>query len=272
MRTLFANREFRRLFLGRLVTNAGDSLYAVAAMWLVYSLSGSTLYTGIAGFLTFGMQALQVFVGPLVDRWSLRRTLVGTQAAQGVLVLAIPAAHYLGVLTVELVLVVMPLLALLNQFVYPSQSAALPRVVESEELADANAAFAFAYQGSEAAFNALGGLAVAALGAVSLYVVNSVTFAVALALFAGLRVPPAERPPDSGVGYRAELADGVRFLRSSSLWWLFGASTCRSGGWRSSASRRAGWPGRRRWSFQGRRPRSRCSPSRWSPWARPTCS
>lgn len=224
MRALLANREFRRLFLGRLVTNAGDSLYAVAAMWLVYSLSGSTLYTGLAGFLTFGMQALQVFVGPLVDRWSLRRTLVGTQAAQGVLVLAIPAAHLLGALTVELVLVVMPLLSLLNQFVYPAQSAALPRVVEDDELADANAAFALAYQGSEAAFNALGGLLVAAIGAVSLYVANSLTFAVAVALFAGLRVPPAERPADAGEGYRAELADGVRFLRTSSLWWLFGAS------------------------------------------------
>lgn len=50
-RTLFQNADFRRLFLGRLVTNAGDSLYAVAAMWLVYSLSGSTLYTGIDGEL-----------------------------------------------------------------------------------------------------------------------------------------------------------------------------------------------------------------------------
>ena len=41
-RRLLRNPDFRRLLLGRLVTNAGDSLYAVAAMWLVYTLSGST--------------------------------------------------------------------------------------------------------------------------------------------------------------------------------------------------------------------------------------
>jgi MFS family permease len=224
MRRLFDNPQFRRLFAGRLVTNAGDSLYAVATMWLVYSLSGSTFYTGLAGFLTFGMQAAQAFVGPLVDRWSLRRTLVGTQAAQAVLVLIIPAAYLLGALTVEIVLVVMPLLSLLNQFVYPAQTAALPRIVAEDELADANAAFSFAYQGSEAAFNALGGVLIAAVGAVSLFVVNSLTFAIAVLLFAGLRVPPAERHPEDGEGYLEELRAGASFLRASSLWWLFGAS------------------------------------------------
>ena len=64
MQSLLANRAFRRLFAGRLVTNAGDSLYAVAAMWLVYDLTGSTAYTGLAGALTMGPQLLQGVPGP----------------------------------------------------------------------------------------------------------------------------------------------------------------------------------------------------------------
>jgi MFS family permease len=175
------------------VTNAGDSLYAVSAMWLVYSLTGSTFYTGVAGFLTLGMQALQAFVGPLVDRWPLRRTLVWTQAVQAVLVLTVPVAHVTGYLSVWLVLAVMPLLSLLNQFVYPAGTAALPRIVDEEELTAANSLFATTYQGSELVFNALAGVLVTAVGAVTLFAVDSVTFAVAVALFAGLRVPPADR-------------------------------------------------------------------------------
>jgi MFS family permease len=225
MRHLFRDADFTRLFLGRLVTNAGDSLYSVAAMWLVYSLTGSTFYTGLAAFLTLGMQALQAFVGPLVDRWPLRRTLVWTQAAQGLLVLVIPAAHLLGVLTVWVVLTVMPLVSLLNQFVYPAGTAALPRIVDEEDLTAANSLFSMTYQGAELVFNAVAGVVVVAFGAVVLFAVDSLTFALAVALFAGIRVPPAERDhEEGGEGYVAELVAGARFLRHSKVVWILGAS------------------------------------------------
>ncbi|WP_158058360.1 MFS transporter [Halorussus halophilus] len=199
MQSVFENRTFRRLFAGRLVTNAGDSLYYVAAMWLVYDLGGSAFYTGLAGALTLGPQALQFLAGPLVDRWKISRTLVGTQLLQAVLVLVVPIAHFTGHLSVGLVLVVMPVLALCNQFVYPAETAALPRVVEDEELVDANSAFSFAYQGVDLAFNAAGGVLVAAVGAVAIYTLDAVTFALAAGLFAVARIP------SSGDGDEVEL-------------------------------------------------------------------
>ena len=225
MRALLDDRNFRRLFLGRLVTNAGDSLYAVAAMWLVYSLSGSTALTGLAGFLTMGPQALQVFVGPVVDRWSVRRLLVSTQALQAGLLLVIPAAALVGRLSAPLVLVVMPVAAMLDQCSYPAEQSALPRIVEPDSLTAANSAFALAYQGADLVFNALAGVLVALVGAVALYLLDSVTFAAAVVLFAGLHVPPAERAVDAApAGYLDELREGVRFVRGTVLVWLFGAS------------------------------------------------
>lgn len=191
MRALLSNTNFRRLFLGRLVTNAGDSLYFIAAMWLVYSLTGSEFYSGLAGFLTLAPSAFQAFAGPLVDRWPLRRILVGTQLVEGALVLVIPAAYYTGHLTVWVILAVMPTLTLLNQLVYPAQSAALPRIVEKEELVAANSAFSISYQGVDMLFNALGGVLLAFVGAVTLFVVDSVTFVAAALLFVTLAVPEA---------------------------------------------------------------------------------
>ena len=204
MRTLLDNREFVRLFSGRLVTNAGDSLYYIAAMWLVYELTGSEFYTGVAAFLILAPSSLQFLFGPLVDRLPLRGLLVGTQVAQGVLVLAIPLAHLAGLLSVWVVLVVTPLLSLLNQPVYPAESAALPRIVEREELVAANSAFSLAYQGVDAGFNALAGLLVAAVGAIWLFALDSVTFAVAALLFAGLRVRGAERAEGTPTAERDE--------------------------------------------------------------------
>ncbi len=197
MRSLFRNRTFRRLFIGRLITNAGDSAYAVAAMWLAFELGGSSFYTGLAGFLTMLPQTLQFLAGPLVDRWQLRRILVATQVAEGLLVLCVPVAYVMGWLSVWVVLVVMPLLSLINQFVYPAQQAALPRVVEKDDLVEANSAFSFAYQGVDFAFTALGGIVVALVGAIALYVLDSVTFLAATLVFLGVRIPPAETESES---------------------------------------------------------------------------
>ncbi|UVE51304.1 MFS transporter [Haloferax larsenii] len=192
------NANLRRLVLGRLVTNAGDSVYAIAAMWLVYGLTGSSAYTGLAGFLTMAPQALQVFAGPLVDRWSLRRILVGTQLVQAVLVLTIPVAEFLSLLSVWVVLSVMPLVSLLNQLVYPAQSAAVPRIVDGDDLVAANSLLSLSYQGVDMAFNALAGVLVAATGAVTLYLVDSVSFAVAAALFVRLYIPAASEDDNAG--------------------------------------------------------------------------
>ncbi|HEY4391601.1 MAG TPA: MFS transporter, partial [Paenibacillus sp.] len=65
---IFKNRNFSVLFVGRILTNIGDNLYAVAAMWLVYNLGGSTLYTGLAGFLSILPRIIQLFSGPMIDR------------------------------------------------------------------------------------------------------------------------------------------------------------------------------------------------------------
>lgn len=221
MGSLWRNGAFRRLFLGRVVTNIGDSLYTIAATWLVYDLTGSSVYTGIAGFLLFAPQTLQFLAGPLVDRWPLRDVLVGTQLVQAVCVLAVPVAAVTATLSVWIVLLLVPVLALLNQFVYPAQHAALPRIVDEADIVEANSAFAFAYQGTELAFNALAGVLIAIIGAVAMYLLDAVTFAVATLLFVGMVIDDDndDRPAtNDGVGdYRSRLREGFDYVHGSAL-------------------------------------------------------
>ena len=215
----FQNRTFRLLFAGRVITNIGDSLYFVAAMWLVYSLTGDPFYTGLAGFLTMFPQMFQFLAGPFVDRWSIRLTLVTTQLLQAAIVSLIPLAHLLGVLRVELVLMIMPILAALNQFVYPAQSTALPRILDDEDLVAANSAFAIAYQGFAMVANGVGGILIGLLGAVALFAIDAVTFVVAAIVFATVTIPSAvaakeeangltRSPAESGIDDSAVAADG----------------------------------------------------------------
>ncbi|WP_247730172.1 MFS transporter [Halovivax limisalsi] len=210
MRGPFANRTFRRLFAGRVITNVGDSLYFVGAMWLVYSLTGDPFYTGVAGFLTQGPAAFQFLAGPIVDRYSIRRLLVGTQLFQAVVVATIPLAHAMDALSVWHVLAVMPVLSAANQVVYPAQTTALPRILDDSELVAANSAFSVAYQGFDMVANGAGGAIIGLVGAVSLFAIDAVTFGLAAIVFATLSIPPARdrtETADERAGETPERAD-----------------------------------------------------------------
>ncbi len=248
MSKLRSNGSFVRLFTGRLVTNVGDSLYMIGAMWLVYELTGSPMYTGLAGFLVQIPRTLQFLVGPLVDRWPLRPVLVYSQVIQATCVLVVPVAAIAGHLSVWVVLAVMPALAFINQFVYPAQNAALPRIVNDDQLVRANSLFSMAYQSSDAIFNAASGIVIAIIGTIALFVVNAITFAIAALLFLGVVVPPSgsdhgaggvrddsedaesttshsdsesttrsDTENGAGSSYLADLVTGIRYIRGSAV-------------------------------------------------------
>lgn len=194
---ILKNRNFLLLFIGRILTNIGDSLYAVAAMWLVYDLGGSTLYTGLAGLLSILPRIIQLLSGPMIDRVPIRGLLVYTQFIQALLLLIVPLAFYFDFLTVGLVLAITPILSTLNMWVYPAQMSALPKILEKKQLTQGNSLFSLAYQGIDVACNAISGVLIVVLGAVSLYLWNSVGFFVGALLFAQLKIKKSIKTSDN---------------------------------------------------------------------------
>lgn len=218
--SIWQNRDFRRFFLGQFVTNVGDSLYAVAILWLVHDLSGSTFLTGVASSLLLLPYLLQIIAGPIVDRYAIKPILVGTQLVQGIAILALPVAAYTGTLTVWVLLLTVPVLSAMTLLAAPVQSTLLPRIVREDQLAASNSALASVTQGLDMIFEALGGLFIAVFGATALFVIDSVTFAIAAILFFGVRVPKANEG-DGGYNdspfaeYVGDLRTGIATLRGT---------------------------------------------------------
>lgn len=78
-RELLTNKAFLLLFLGRLITNAGDSVYLVATLWYVSQSDGSGVVAGLAGFLITVPQVFQFLFGPFVDRLQVKPVVVGAR-------------------------------------------------------------------------------------------------------------------------------------------------------------------------------------------------
>lgn len=184
---IFKHRNFSLMFFGRIVSNIGDSLYSVAAMLLIYELGGSTFYTGLAGFLSILPRLVEFCSGPLIDKIPIRSLLIRTQFIQAGLLLLIPLAATIDILSVTLVLVLTPIISTFNVLIFPAQLAALPKVLPEEQLTKGNSFFSIAYQGVDIAFNGLAGILFVAIGPFALYLVNSGAFLIGAIIFMFLR-------------------------------------------------------------------------------------
>jgi len=231
--SLWRNRDFLRFFAGQFVTNAGDSLYSVAVLWLVFELSGSTFLTGVANAVLLLPWLLQILAGPVVDRLPLRPVLVGSQVVQGTVVLVLPLAAATGNLTVGVIFAVIPVLMLATLPMAPMQATLVPRIVPEGRLSKANSALHTVTLGLDMIFDALGGAFIAVFGATTVFLLDGATFGVAALLFAGIVVSGGDSPEETQAdaadddstesvrtafaSYVADLRAGVDALRGSAF-------------------------------------------------------
>ena len=186
--SILQNSTFRKMFSGRIITDIGDSLFYIAAMWLVWDLSRSPVYVGLAGALIQTAGALTFLYGPIIDTVKLRSILIGSQIFNGIAVLLIPVAATLNLLSVWLIIILTFIMQLVNELVYPAQNAALPRIVEQDELPRANSLFSTTLGTVDVVANAVGGVLISIIGALSLFILDAGTFAIALLIFMGIHI------------------------------------------------------------------------------------
>lgn len=181
-------------------------------------LTRSPFYTGLAGFLFQAPHGLQFLDRRLVERWPLREVLIGTQLLEGILGLIVPIAAWTGHLSVGVLLILVPILTVIAQFGYPAQTAALPRIVEEPELTKANSIFSVAHLAANSIFNAVNGLLISAVGAITIFLLDTLSFAIAVMLVLGpvYRVKPLARRRTAAMALEGNSSSTLRNLEVGS--------------------------------------------------------
>ena len=157
------NRDFRRAYLASLISLGGDWFLLVALFGLVLDLTGSAL---AVAFLLAAQDLTYFFLSPigglLADRLDRKRLMVTADVARAVLCLG-----FLAVQSHTLVWFVYPLLAAMACFsaaFEPASAAALPNLVDGDDLVTANAMSGSLWGTMLVVGAALGGLVTAAFG------------------------------------------------------------------------------------------------------------
>jgi MFS family permease len=141
LRTVLAERDFRRLFATRLVSQTGDGIITAGVGTYVF-FNASTFPSPAAGAAAFIVLYLPYslvgpFAGVLIDRWSRRQILVWSALVRALFVVATAAAMAVGNRSVPLYVALLLVLAV-NRFLLSTLSAALPHVVAGDLLVMAN--------------------------------------------------------------------------------------------------------------------------------------
>jgi len=142
LRAVLAERNFRRLFAVRLVSQTGDGILTAAVGTYVF-FNASTFPSPTAGAAAFAVLYLPYsligpFAGVFIDRWSRRQILLWSALIRGVLVVATAGLMAGGNHSVPLYVAVLAVLGV-NRFFLSSLSAALPHVTAEDKLVMANA-------------------------------------------------------------------------------------------------------------------------------------
>jgi MFS family permease len=141
LRSVLAERDFRRLFSVRLISQAGDGIVTAGVGTYVF-FNASTFPSPSAAAVAFTVLYLPYsiigpFAGVFIDRWSRRQILVLSALLRSVFVAATAAIMASGGRGLPLFVAVLLVLGV-NRFFLASLSAALPHVVAEDKLVMAN--------------------------------------------------------------------------------------------------------------------------------------
>ena len=214
---MFKNKNFSILLFGRLITNFGDSIYSIATLTLIYSLTKSTFYSGITLFLISFTAILQIFISPIISKFNVKYFLIISQLLQAIILLVITYLIFINKLHITTLIIFIVCISFINQIVYPIQLSLLPKIVKQQELVKANSLFSIAYQGSDALFNSIGGFIITVFGTIYAFIINSITFFINSFIFISLSNNLSKNTNTIQENYFSKLSSGIKIWNTPLL-------------------------------------------------------
>ncbi len=209
-RGVFAQRDFRTLWLAQFVSVFGDFLALFGVISLItfrwHGTAAQVTYLLIAYMLPLAIAS--PIAGVFVDRWRVKQVMVSSDLLRGGLVLLLPWVTDL----VQLCAIFIAL-SVVSSFFAPAQSVALRTLVAKEKLLAANALMSQAFYTVRLLSPVVAGALVAWLTEKSCFYLDAFSFFFSAAMIGSLLIKRDPAPGTNTIkGFFDQLTSGNRFI------------------------------------------------------------
>ncbi|WP_404467293.1 MFS transporter [Planococcus rifietoensis] len=221
---MFKSKHVRNLFVGRLISTSGDSLYQVAVIWYVFELTHDAFYTGLATAAVMFPKSLNFLFGPLIEKLHKGKVLLYSQFLQFLLMLAIPIGIYFKYESISLILSIMFLISMLENFQGTAEVAIVPKIISKDKRGHFNSYIGSAQQMVDIMMKAVFASSILWIGIETIYLFNAFTYLMAAVFFSSLKglhtkVKPEENSQRWPV-YKETLKEGFIYFFTTKVFIL----------------------------------------------------
>lgn len=216
------NADYRKLYLGQIVSLLGDWFEFIAVQTLVFTLTDSGLAAGLA-IIASNLPAffLIPLAGSVADRFDRRKIMVAMDLVRAGLALSLLLVQTAD--QIWMVYVFQTLSVIFASFFNPALSASIPNLVRRDQLLTANALSSATWGTMLAVGTFIGGVAVATVGRDMAFVINSLSFLVSAFFIWRIRAATSEHHATTRKALNpfADFAEGFRYAaQRPQIFWL----------------------------------------------------
>lgn len=213
-------RDFRLLWLGQLISQAGSQMQHAALNWHIYLLTGSPVALGAIGAIRFlPIVIFSLIGGAAADTLDRRRVMIVTQSALASIAAVLGLMTLSGRDSLALLYALMALAATAFAFDNPARQSLIPKLVSKEHLPNALSLNTVIFQLAQIIGPTLAGIVIYASphGVALVYIINALSFlAVIMAL---LLMRTSGQVEEAQAMNLSALLEGLRFVRRTPIIW-----------------------------------------------------
>ena len=182
------NRDFRKLWIAAVISMLGEWFNTIALFFLILEYTGSEFLLGLLFTVRMaGFAILQPIIGLMADRFNRKWLMILSNLAQSVLALCFLFVNSAD--DIVWMIALSGLMMVLHGVYMTAERAALPNVVDPEDLATANALDAASWSTALCLGAMLGGIVVSQWGTDAAFITDSVTFLIGTVFLVNLHLP-----------------------------------------------------------------------------------
>jgi MFS family permease len=212
--------NYRRYFIGQLVSLSGNWMQMVAEIWVILTLTGSGVAVGLTTALQFlPMLLFGAWGGLIADRVPKRGLLLLTQGLHMIAPLAMLTLALNGVLVPWMVFALVFVRGCVNAVDYPTRQAFVMEMVGGERVVNAVSLNSVLVHSARIVGPAFAGVLIATVGVEPCFALNAASFAVMIFCLRGMdtkELSASELVPRQPGAVRA----GLRYVRSDPELWI----------------------------------------------------